>query len=79
METYNNDKIVVYATIQMYLSNRLPYLKTLLKKAKKAGYQPGIKLVRGAYIEKETAYAQINQLPNPVCPSKEETDKNLLS
>ncbi|MGB2502061.1 MAG: proline dehydrogenase family protein [Flavobacteriaceae bacterium] len=76
METYNNDKIVVYATIQMYLSNRLPYLKTLLKKAKKAGYQPGIKLVRGAYIEKETAYAQINQLPNPVCPSKEETDKN---
>ena len=51
-------------------------LKSLLKKAKKAGYQLGVKLVRGAYIEKETAYAQINQLPNPVCPSKEATDKN---
>mgnify|MGYP001183841886 CR=1 FL=1 len=76
METYNKDNIVVYATIQMYLSNRLTYLKALLKKAKKTGYQLGIKLVRGAYIEKETAYARINQLPNPVCPSKEATDIN---
>jgi proline dehydrogenase len=76
METYNKNNIVVYSTIQMYLSNRLLYLKSLLKKAKKAGYQLGVKLVRGAYIEKETAYAQINQLPNPVCPSKEATDKN---
>jgi len=76
METYNKKNIIVYATIQMYLSNRLPYLKSLLIKAKKTGYQLGIKLVRGAYIEKETAYAQINKLPNPVCPSKETTDTN---
>ena len=33
-------------------------------------------MVRGAYIEKETARALDHKLPNPVCPSKEATDQN---
>ena len=76
MATYNQKEVVVYATLQLYLSERLPYLKTLIEKSKKEGYQIGVKLVRGAYIEKETARALDRKLSNPVCPSKEATDQN---
>ena len=76
MATYNQKEVVVYATLQLYLSERLPYLKTLIEKSKKEGYQIGVKLVRGAYIEKETARALDRKLPNPVCHSKKATDQN---
>tara|TARA_B100000767_G_C19777651_1_gene543675 strand:- start:2695 stop:3870 length:1176 start_codon:yes stop_codon:yes gene_type:complete len=76
MATYNQKKIVVYATLQLYLSSRLPYLKSLIEKSEKEGYQIGVKLVRGAYIEKETIRALEQNYPNPVCPSKEATDNN---
>ena len=32
MARYNKEEIMVYATIQLYLSERLPYLKTLTRK-----------------------------------------------
>ena len=76
MACYNKEEIMVYATIQLYLSERLPYLKSLLEKSKKEAYQIGVKLVRGAYIEKETARANLKQYANPVCSSKEATDRN---
>ena len=76
MARYNKEEIMVYATIQLYLSERLPYLKALLEKSKKEAYQIGVKLVRGAYIEKETARANLKQYANPVCSSKEATDLN---
>ena len=76
MACYNKEEIMVYATIQLYLSERLPYLKSLLEKSKKEAYQIGVKLVRGAYIEKETARANLKQYANPVCSSKEATDCN---
>ena len=76
MACYNKEEIMVYATIQLYLSERLPYLKSLLEKSKKEAYQIGVKLVRGAYIEKETARANLKQYTNPVCSSKEATDRN---
>ena len=76
MAHYNQEEVMVYATIQLYLSKRLPYLKSLLEKSKKTGYQIGIKLVRGAYLEKETARAKLFKTPNPVCPSKEATNLN---
>ena len=61
MARYNKEEIMVYATIQLYLSERLPYLKSLLEKSKKEGYPIGVKLVRGAYLEKETARAKQKQ------------------
>jgi len=76
MARYNKEEIMVYATIQLYLSERLPYLKSLLEKSKKEGYPIGVKLVRGAYLEKETARAKQKQYANPVCSSKEATDRN---
>ncbi len=76
MVTYNKTEIVVFATIQMYLSERFPYLISLIEKSKKEKFQIGVKLVRGAYIKKETLRANQLKLPNPVCPSKEITDNN---
>jgi proline dehydrogenase len=76
MATYNQDQVVVYATVQLYLKERLPYLKKLIESSRKAGYQIGIKLVRGAYLEKETNRSLEHNAPNPLCPSKEATDIN---
>jgi len=57
MLKYNKNKVVVYTTIQFYRWDRLDYLKKLLKKAKQEHFKIGIKLVRGAYMEKERAMA----------------------
>jgi proline dehydrogenase len=53
MEKYNKDYAVVFNTLQMYLKDRLNYLNTLIEAADRKNYVPGIKLVRGAYVEKE--------------------------
>jgi proline dehydrogenase len=53
MEKYNTEYAVVFNTLQMYLKDRLEYLNSLIENANKQNYIPGIKLVRGAYVEKE--------------------------
>ena len=53
MEKYNKQKAIVYNTAQMYRRDRLAYLENLLKDAQEKKYFIGIKLVRGAYMEKE--------------------------
>ena len=60
----------------MYRHDRLAYLNSLVKKGKKEGFHVGVKLVRGAYIEKETLRSQRMKYPNPLCISKTATDKN---
>ena len=52
------------------------YLKTLHNKALKNNFFIGIKLVRGAYIEKENKRARRNNYLSPICSSKELTDQN---
>ena len=49
---YNKDACIVYNTIQMYRHDRFVYLHSELERAKEAGVQYGVKLVRGAYMEK---------------------------
>ena len=46
-----------------------------MKTAKDNGYYYGVKLVRGAYMEKERERAQNNGYPSPIQPTKELTDK----
>ena len=74
METYNSSKVNVYNTLQMYLCDRLEYLQGLFSKAEKRGFIPGIKLVRGAYVEYERAQAKAKGKKSPVWSNKEETD-----
>ena len=76
MQKYNKSKPIVYNTLQMYRWDRLDYLKKLHKKAKVAGFYIGMKLVRGAYMEKENERAIEMGYPTPICASKEATDEN---
>ena len=76
MITFNRTEAVVFTTAQMYLKNRLPYLETLHQKAQKNGFIAGVKLVRGAYMEKEALYAKGKGDLSPVCATKKATDIN---
>ena len=76
MQKYNKSKPVVYNTLQMYRWDRLDYLKKLHTKAKKEEFFIGMKLVRGAYMEKENERAIEKGYPSPICASKEATDEN---
>jgi proline dehydrogenase len=76
MRKYNTEKAVVFNTLQMYRWDRLDYLKKLHLVAQKHNFHIGMKLVRGAYMEKEHARALEKGYPTPICESKEATDLN---
>jgi proline dehydrogenase len=76
MEEFNKGKAVVYNTIQLYRHDRLDFLRLSHKIAKERGYLLGIKLVRGAYMEKERARAAQKGYPSPIQASKEDTDSD---
>ena len=60
----------------MYRKDRLTYLNKILEKSHKKEFKVGIKLVRGAYIEKENQRAHKLGVNSPICESKEATDIN---
>jgi proline dehydrogenase len=76
MRKYNKEKPIVFNTLQMYRWDRLDYLKELHQIAKEEGFHIGMKLVRGAYMEKENKRAEEKGYPTPICASKEATDIN---
>ena len=76
MQKYNKDKTIVYNTLQCYRWDRFDYLKELHKRAKKDGFKVGIKIVRGAYMEKERERAEEKGYPSPICLNKKATDDN---
>ena len=76
MEKYNQEKPIVWNTIQMYRTNRLEYMQKNLQRAKEKGYFIGYKIVRGAYMEKERARAEEKKYPDPIQPTKAASDKN---
>lgn len=76
MRKYNKQKAIVFNTLQMYRWDRLDYLKQLHEQAKTEGFYIGMKLVRGAYMEKENERAAERGLKSPICISKEATDIN---
>lgn len=74
MRLYNTEKPIVYNTLQNYRWDRLDYLKALHERAKKEGFYLGMKIVRGAYMEKERERAEEMGYPSPICESKAATD-----
>jgi proline dehydrogenase len=76
MQKYNKEKAIVFNTLQMYRWDRLDYLKKLHERAKAEEFYIGMKLVRGAYMEKENERAQEKGYKSPICVSKEATDEN---
>ncbi|WP_140485806.1 proline dehydrogenase family protein [Flavobacterium sp. GSA192] len=76
MQKYNKEKAIVYNTVQMYRWDRMDYLKEIYQKAQSEGFFVGIKLVRGAYMEKENERAEEENYKSPICSGKQETDEN---
>lgn len=75
MAQYNQSKVVVYNTYQMYLQRGLDFLKQSLALAKQEKYLLGVKLVRGAYVEKEQQQAEKKGQASPLNPHKKATDQ----
>ena len=76
MEKFNKRRPVVYNTVQLYRSDRLCFLKDLLEAALLKNFILGVKLVRGAYMEKERKRAVEMNYPSPIQADKESTDKD---
>ena len=76
METYNKEKPIVFNTLQMYRHDRMSYLKALHERADKKSFHIGIKVVRGAYMEKERKRAEEKNYLSPICENKKTTDDN---
>ncbi|MCL6266040.1 proline dehydrogenase family protein [Flagellimonas myxillae] len=76
MRKYNKDKAVVFNTLQMYRWDRMDYLKDLKQIAETEGFKVGLKVVRGAYMEKENDRAEELGYQSPICESKKATDEN---
>ncbi len=76
MQKYNRKKAIVFNTLQMYRWDRLDYLKKLHQQARTEGFYIGMKLVRGAYMEKENKRAEEKGYKSPICETKQATDEN---
>ena len=79
MRKYNLKTAIVYNTVQMYRKDRLTYLNEMISNQFNDGVIFGLKLVRGAYMEKERNLAVSMNFESPICDTKNETDKNFNS
>jgi proline dehydrogenase len=70
MRKYNKEKAIVYNTLQMYRHDRLSFLHAEIELARAEGFHYGVKLVRGAYMEKERLRAAEKGYPSPIQPDK---------
>lgn len=75
MARYNQSKAIVYTTVQMYRADSLIILKEAFQRAAMQNCFFGVKLVRGAYMEKERERAAARGYPSPIFPTKEDTDQ----
>jgi proline dehydrogenase len=74
MEEFNKEKAIVFNTIQLYRHDRLDFLKMSHRIAKQQNFILGIKLVRGAYMEKERTRANQKGYVSPIQADKVSTD-----
>jgi proline dehydrogenase len=76
MDIFNKDSLVIYNTIQHYRHDRLAFLIASYEAAVERNFILGMKLVRGAYMEKERERATQMGYPSPIQPDKECTDRD---
>lgn len=74
MRKYNKERAIVQNTYQMYRHDSLERIKKHHAMMKEAGFKFGLKIVRGAYMEKERARAAEKGYPSPIQPDKPATD-----
>jgi proline dehydrogenase len=76
MRKYNKEKAIVYNTYQLYRHDKLASLIADTTIAQTHSFILGAKLVRGAYMEKERKRAITLNIPSPIQPNKEATDRD---
>ena len=76
MQQYNRNRAIVFNTVQLYRHDRLAFTIESHEHAVKNNYFLGLKLVRGAYMEKERKRALDKKYPSPIQPDKESTDRD---
>ncbi len=74
MRLFNKEKAIVYNTFQFYRHDRLQAMKEFDAQLKSEGVLLGVKLVRGAYMEKERKRAAENNYPSPIQADKKSSD-----
>jgi proline dehydrogenase len=76
MDEFNREQLVLYNTVQLYRHDRLKFLKLSYKAAEERNFLLGVKLVRGAYMEKERRRAAAKDYTSPIQPDKEASDND---
>ena len=76
MKKYNKQRAAVCNTIQFYRWDRLDFLYESQEMLEEEGCIFGLKLVRGAYMEKERAHARKIGISSPIHKTKEDVDKD---
>ncbi len=76
MQKFNTEKALIFNTIQLYRHDRLEFLKAAFQRAENGNYLLGVKLVRGAYMEKERARAGKLGYESPIQPDKSASDRD---
>lgn len=79
MQHFNKERAIVYNTLQLYRHDRLWFLQLSHKIASQKKFILGVKLVRGAYMEKERARAKEKGYPSPIQQDKSFTDGDFNS
>lgn len=75
MRKYNSDSTIVFNTFQMYRADMLTNMRNAHHEATMHNYNLGVKMVRGAYMEKERERAEKMNYPDPIQPTKQATDE----
>tara|TARA_B100000963_G_scaffold172457_1_gene149968 strand:- start:566 stop:1735 length:1170 start_codon:yes stop_codon:yes gene_type:complete len=76
MRKYNRKQAIVFNTLQMYRWDRLAFLKQSYADAENENYFLGLKIVRGAYMEKERERAKKMNYPSPIQMNKANCDND---
>ncbi len=76
MRLFNREKVIVYNTFQFYRHDSLVIMKNFDATLKAEGVMMGVKLVRGAYMEKERKRAEELNYPSPIQPDKASSDRD---
>lgn len=76
MLKYNQEEVIVFNTIQMYRHDRLEFLSRVIDQSKFDKIKYGVKLVRGAYMEKERKRAIEKQYDSPIQVNKQASDRD---
>ncbi len=76
MDKYNKEMPIVFNTYQMYRADMLSNLKEAFHQSAMNNYFLGVKMVRGAYMEKERERAEKMKYADPIHLTKEATDQS---